>query len=86
MASSERIQRALAAASALTVQEREELVAQIILGLDRDRDPEPGYDDAWSTEIRRRVNAALSGSAGTPWSEVRREIRERLVERRRRSE
>jgi len=86
MASSERVQRALAAAHELSKEEREELIAELILGLERDRDPEPGYDETWSAEIRRRVDAVLSGkSKGVPWSQVRREIEAQLVERRRRS-
>jgi putative addiction module component (TIGR02574 family) len=87
MASSERVQRALAAASTLTTTERAELIGELILGLERDRDPEPGYDQAWSAEIRRRVDAVVSGaSKGVPWSQVRGEIAAHLVERRRRSE
>lgn len=86
MASSERVQRALAAASALTTEERAELIGELILSLERDRDPEPGYDEAWSAEIRRRVDAVLSGtSTGRPWSQVRSEIAAHLAERRRRT-
>ena len=86
MASSERVQRALAAASQLSKDEREELITELILGLERDREPEPGYDAAWSAEIRRRVDAVASGqSQGAPWSQVRREIEAQLAERRRRS-
>ena len=61
MASSDRVQRALAAASELSKAEREELITELILGLERDREPEPGYDEAWSAEIRRRVDAVVSG-------------------------
>jgi putative addiction module component (TIGR02574 family) len=86
MASSERVQRALAATSELSKEEREELITELILGLQRDRDPEPGYDEAWSAEIRRRVDAVVTGkSKGVPWSQVRREIEAQLAERRRRS-
>jgi putative addiction module component (TIGR02574 family) len=84
MASSERIQRALAAASELS--KREELITELILGLEHDRDPDPGYDEAWSAEIRRRVEAVVTGkSKGVPWTQVRLEIEEKLAERRRRS-
>ncbi|MGA3123560.1 MAG: addiction module protein [Polyangiaceae bacterium] len=55
MAAPERVQQALAAASGLSNEEREELIAELIVGLERDRHPEPGYDEAWSKEIRRRV-------------------------------
>jgi putative addiction module component (TIGR02574 family) len=86
MASSERVQRALAAASALSTEERAELIGELILGLERERDPEPGYDEAWSAEIRRRVDAVVGGaSKGAPWSQVKREIAAQLAERRRRS-
>ncbi|MGH7269476.1 MAG: addiction module protein [Polyangiaceae bacterium] len=86
MASSERVQRAFAAASALTTEERAALIGELILSLERDRDPEPGYEEAWSAEIRRRVDAVLSGaSKGVPWSQVKSEIAAHLAERRRRS-
>jgi putative addiction module component (TIGR02574 family) len=86
MASSERVQCALAATSELSKEEREELIAELILGLERDRDPEPGYEEAWATEIRGRVDAVVSGkSKGVPWSQVRREIEAQLAERRHRS-
>jgi len=85
MASSERVQRALAAASELSKEERGELIAELLLGLERDRETDPGYDEAWSAEIRRRVDAVVSGqSNGAPWSQVRREIEGQLAERRRR--
>jgi putative addiction module component (TIGR02574 family) len=86
MASSERVQRALAAASALSTEERAELIGELILGLERERDPEPGYDEAWTAEIRRRVEAVIGGaSKGTPWPQVRSEIAAQLAERRRHS-
>jgi putative addiction module component (TIGR02574 family) len=85
MVSSERVQRVLAAASALSTEEREELVAELVLGLECDRNPEVGYDEAWSVEIRRRVDAVVSGrSTGSPWSRVRRDIEAQLTERQRR--
>jgi putative addiction module component (TIGR02574 family) len=86
MASSERLQRAPAAASELSADEREELISELVLGLERERDPEPGYDEARSAEARRRVDAAVSGpSNGTPWLQMRREIDAKLAQRRRRS-
>ena len=86
MASSERVQRALAAASVLSTEERAELIGELILGLEGERDPEPGYDDAWSAEIRRRVDAVIGGtSKGAPWSQVKSEIAAQLAKRRRRS-
>jgi putative addiction module component (TIGR02574 family) len=86
MASSEGVQRALAIASDLSEEEREELIAELILGLEGDRRPEPGHDEACSAEIRRRVDAVVAGqSKGVPWAQVRREIEAKLAERRRRS-
>jgi hypothetical protein len=81
VAASERVQRALAAASGLSKEERDEL----IVGLERDREPDPGYDEGWSNEIRRRLDGALAGrSKGTSWSQVRRDIEAQLAKRRRR--
>jgi len=86
MASSERVQRALVAAANLSLEEREELITELILGLERDRESEPGYDEAWSAELRRRVDGVVSGkSKGVLWPQVRREIEARLAERRRES-
>jgi putative addiction module component (TIGR02574 family) len=86
MASSERLQQAVAAASKLSTKEREELIVELLLGLEGERDPEVGYDAAWSTEIRRRVDAVVSGeSKGASWPRVRGEIEAKLAERRRKS-
>jgi putative addiction module component (TIGR02574 family) len=84
MTSPDRVQRARAAASELSAEEREELIA--VLSLGRAREPEPGYDEAWSAEIRRRVDAVVSDkSRGLPWSQVRREVAAQLAEHRRRT-
>ena len=84
MASSERIRRALAAAAELSKDEREELVAELMLSLEHEGPPDEGYDEAWSAEIRRRVDAVVSGrSVGRPWADVRRELTEALEQRRR---
>jgi putative addiction module component (TIGR02574 family) len=86
MASSERVQRALAMAADLSREEREEPIAELFLSLERDREPDPGYEEAWSAEVRRRVDAVVSGaSKGLPWSEVKRELQAQLAARRRRT-
>jgi hypothetical protein len=67
MASSDRVQRALAAASELSAEEREELIAELVLSLGRDREPEPSYDEAGPAEVRRRVDPVASHkSQGLP--------------------
>ena len=79
----EGVRRALAAAAGLSRQEREELVTRLILELEGDADADEGYDEAWATEIRRRVDAVLSGkSKGRPWKQVRAEIEAELARRR----
>jgi putative addiction module component (TIGR02574 family) len=84
VATSERVKRALQAAADLSKDEREELVTELILGLERDMPPEPGHEQAWAAEIRRRVDDVLAGrSHGQPWSQVRREIEADLARRRR---
>ncbi len=83
MALSERVQQALGAAADLTKEEREDLVAELLLRLEADAEPEDGYDAAWATEIKRRVDAALTGkSPGIGWQQVRDEIRAELTRRR----
>lgn len=79
MASSERVHRALEAAADLTRDEREELVAELILRLEMEAEPDADWEEAWTAEIKRRVDDALSGKSATrPWSEVRDEIRRQL--------
>jgi hypothetical protein len=86
MSSSERVQRALAAAAELTSEERDEVVAELLIARERDLRPEPGYDEAWASEIRRRVDAVLAGTSKTrAWPEVRSELQEHLERRRRQS-
>jgi hypothetical protein len=86
MSSSERVQRALAAAAELTKEERDEVVAVLLIARERDLLPEHGYDEACAFEIRRRVDAVLAGTAKTrAWPEVRTEIEEHLERRRRQS-
>src|SRR5579872_1736257 len=84
MALSEQVQRVLAAARGLSIAEREELIAELILSVEGDREPDPGYDEAWSAELHRRIDAVVGGaSTGKPWSSVRSDIAAKLAERRR---
>jgi putative addiction module component (TIGR02574 family) len=42
-------------------------------------EPEPGYDEAWATEIKRRLDDIDSGRVKMiPWVEVQKELYERL--------
>jgi putative addiction module component (TIGR02574 family) len=83
MAASQRVQQALAAASVLSKEEREELILELWLGLEHERSPEGGYDQAWSEEIARRIDSAAAGtSRATPWTQVRGEIEAALAARR----
>lgn len=84
MALSDRIQKALAAASELTREEREVLLAELVLSLEYEAPPAEGYDEAWATEIRRRVDRVVNGTSdGAAWPQVRREIAAELARRRR---
>ncbi len=83
MIASARVQRVREAAADLSREEREELVRELILGLEASAAPVSGHDASWSEEIRRRVDDVLGGrSRGTPWSQVRRETEEALARRR----
>jgi putative addiction module component (TIGR02574 family) len=82
MSSSERVQRVLVLAAEL--REREELAAELLLAVERESEPEPGHEEAWASEIRRRVDDALSGKTkAVPWEQAREEIRAALRSRRR---
>jgi hypothetical protein len=81
---SDRVRNALDAAAELSSEERKQLIAELVLRLDRDRDPDAEYGEAWSAEIRKRIDAVISGtSQGQSWSQVRQEIAAELAERRR---
>jgi putative addiction module component (TIGR02574 family) len=56
------------AALALSPAEREALAADLVTSLEK----EPGYDEAWDAELRRRVADIDSGRADlVPWEEAR---------------
>lgn len=84
MASNERVRRVLQATADLSKEEREELVAELILGLEGESEPDAGYEEAWTAEIKRRVDDVVAGrSRGIPWAEARRQILANLERRRR---
>ncbi len=62
-------QRLLEEALALPAQERTDLATTLLESLDK------GVEDAWSEEIKRRVEDVESGNVKTvPWSEARKRI------------
>lgn len=62
------------AARQLTADERELLAVQLLVDLEREK--EPGYDDAWSEEIRSRLDDVDSGRVRMiPGEEVMANIR-----------
>jgi len=66
-------QRLLEEALALSAQERTDLAATLLDSLDEGEDE--GVEDAWSEEIKRRVEDVESGNVKTvPWSEARKRI------------
>ena len=66
-------QRLLEEALALSAQERTDLAATLLDSLDESEDE--GVEDAWSEEIKRRVEDVESGNVKTvPWSEARKRI------------
>ena len=65
----------LAQALKLAPEDREMVAAELMGSLEKD----PGYDDAWAAEIKRRVEEIDNGAAElVPWEEVRDRLYERL--------
>ena len=49
--------RILREADKMPREEREELIAELLLGLERDREADPGYDEAHSLRSRTQLGA-----------------------------
>ena len=65
----------LAQALKLAPEDREMVAVELAASLEKD----PGYDDAWAAEIKRRVEEIDTGAAElVPWEEVRDRLYERL--------
>jgi putative addiction module component (TIGR02574 family) len=63
------------AALALDPDERELLGTALLCSLEK----EPGYDEAWAEEIRRRIEEIDSGTVElVPWEQVRELLNERI--------
>jgi putative addiction module component (TIGR02574 family) len=64
-------------ALALPEDERADLAAELIASLDGP--PDAGWEQAWSAEIDRRLDAATrAGNPGVEWADARREILAKL--------
>ena len=61
----------LAEALKLAPEDREMVAAELLCSLEK----VPGYDDAWTAEISRRIEEADSGVAGIPGDVVMGELR-----------
>ena len=80
---SEEAQRLLDELRKLSLEERADILVELLGDLERTREHGSAEDgdveQAWAAEIRRRAERALSGEdPGTPWSEVEESIRRRL--------
>lgn len=63
------------AALAMSVEDRQDLLVQLMDSLDGP--PDEDYEEAWAAEIKRRLDDVRSGKAVTvPWEEVRRKLLE----------
>ncbi len=61
----------LAEALKLAPEDREMVATELAASLEKD----PGYDDAWAAEIKRRINEADSGVPGIPSEIVMKKLR-----------
>ena len=61
----------LAQALKLAPEDREMVATELMCSLEKD----PGYDDAWAAEIKRRIDEADSGVLGIPGEIVMEQLR-----------
>ena len=61
----------LAQALKLAPEDREMVATELMCSLEKD----PGYDDAWAAEIKRRIDEADSGVPGIPGEIVMEQLR-----------
>lgn len=72
----ERARSVLATALSLSLDERAEVVAELLASLDGE--PDEDVEAAWAVEIERRARRVLrDGPSGPTWEEVRAELRSR---------
>lgn len=73
----------LRTALALPADERAEVAAVLLESLDGEPDSAaPGFDEAWLAEIAARARRVIDGeSEGTPWEEVRQQVRDQVAAR-----
>ena len=66
-------------ALALPLGEREELALDLLASLEP---ADPDWEDAWASELDRRLSEVRSGAVATvAWEDVKREVAARLVRR-----
>jgi len=74
---SERAEKLLKDALALSVPDRADLIVELLSSLDGE--PDEDVEAAWAAEIERRARAALADpDGGEPWENVRDELQAEL--------
>ena len=74
---SERAHKLLKDALGLPVQDRADLIAELLASLEGE--PDEDVEAAWAAEIERRARGALADpDGGEPWETARDEIRDEL--------
>jgi putative addiction module component (TIGR02574 family) len=72
----------LHSALALPAGDRAEMAAVLLESLDGDLETAPDFDEEWLAEIAERARRVLNGdSEGTPWEEVRQQVRAQVAAR-----
>ena len=72
------LDRLLEEALKLSVDQRAELVTELLATLEPDTPSDRRPDAEWILEIERRARAALAGEAGASWDEAKAEVQRRL--------
>jgi putative addiction module component (TIGR02574 family) len=75
------VDRVLREALKLAADERAQVVAELLTSLEPDVPSQQRTEAEWIQEVERRARAAIAGSPGVPWTEVRAQIKRRLSSR-----
>jgi putative addiction module component (TIGR02574 family) len=75
------VDRVLREALKLAADERAQVVAELLTSLEPDVPSQQRTEAEWIQEVERRARAAIAGTPGLSWAEVRAQIERRLSTR-----
>ena len=75
------VDRVLGEALKLGADERAQLAAELLATLEPDIPSQQRTETEWIQDVERRARAAMAGTPGLPWTDVRTQIERRLSSR-----